>query len=426
MKKINIGILGLGNVAIGAIKILRENHDYISKKCGADVIVKKVLVSDVNKQRDIDIDKSILTTNADDILDDEDISIVLELIGGSEPALSYMKKAMRNKKHVVSANKLCIAENINELFTIADENHVMFKFEASVAGGIPIINGINQSLTANKIESIIGIINGTTNFILSSMTNDSKDFDEVLEEAKRLGYAEADPTSDVENYDAAYKLRILAKLAFGYDASESDIYTKGITSITKTDIEYATQLGYVFKALAVAKVRDDDKIELRVTPCMIKKKHPLANVSDSFNALFVNGNAVGELMFYGRGAGSLPTGSAVVSDLISIVGNVANDFIEQNIIVDRKLDLVPFEQHTSKFYIRLSVVDKAGVLSYITGSLAKNDISIKSIIQKDLDGDFNRLVLFTDKIEYGQLNAFISDVKSYDKVQKIENVFAVM
>lgn len=425
MKKINIGILGLGNVAIGTIKILRENYDYISKQCGADIVVKKILVSSIDKERDIDIDKSLLTTNPDDILLDDDISIVLELIGGLNPAYEYIKTAMEHKKHVVSANKLCISKHINEFFKIASDNDVMFKFEASVAGGIPIINGINQSLTANKIESIIGIINGTTNFILTKMTNEGKDFYDVLKEAQSLGFAEADPTSDIENHDATYKLKILSKLAFGFDAD--DIYTEGITSITKTDIEYAHQLGYVFKSLAVAKVKDDDKIELKVTPCMIKKAHPLANVSDSFNALFINGNAVGEVMFYGRGAGSLPTGSAVVSDLISIVSNSIKGINEHNIIVDRSLEKVPFNDITSKFYIRLSVLDKAGVLAYITGSLSKNGISVKSIIQKEEEKDIvNALVIFTDKITYGQLNAFIADIKTFDKVEEVKNIFSVL
>lgn len=424
MKKINIGILGLGNVAIGTIKILRENHEYISKQCGADIVVKKVLVTSIDKERDIDIDKSILTTNADDILLDDDISIVLELIGGLNPAYDYIKTALERKKHVVSANKLCISEHINEFFKISHENNVMFKFEASVAGGIPIINGINQSLTANKIESIIGIINGTTNFVLTKMTNEGKEFSDVLKEAQSLGFAEADPTSDIENHDATYKLKILSKLAFGFDAK--DIYTEGITSITKVDIDYAHNLGYVFKSLAVAKVKDD-KIELKVTPCMIKKRHPLANVSDSFNAVFINGNAVGEVMFYGRGAGSLPTGSAVVSDLISIVSNSLNGINEQNIIVDRSLEKVPFDEITSKFYIRLSVKDKPGVLAYITGSLSKNGISVKSIIQKEEEKDIvNALVIFTDKITYGQLNEFIADIKTFDKVEEVKNIFSVL
>ncbi len=426
MSRINIGILGLGNVAIGTIKILRENFNYICKKSGAEIVVKRVLVSDINKARDIDIEKELLTTNADDILCDDEISIVIELIGGCEPAFTYIKKAMENKKHVISANKLCIAENMEELFRIAQKNEVMFKFEAAVAGGIPIINGINSSLTANKIESIMGIINGTTNFILTKMTNEGKDFYEVLKEAQELGYAEADPTSDIENHDARYKLQILSKLAFGYLPTE--IYTEGITSIEKEDMSYAKQFGYTIKSLAVANVIDN-KIELRVTPTMLKNSHPLANVLDSFNALFVKGNAVGDLMFYGRGAGSMPTGSAVVSDLISVVSNMEHyDNIIDDIstIVDRHLEQVSKEEIRSKFYIRLSVIDRPGVLAFISGSLSEIGISIKSIIQKEEAEASTSLVIFTDKVKYGQVEKFIADLKTSDKVLAIKNVFSVI
>ncbi len=427
MNKINIGILGLGNVGIGTVKILKENFNHICKKSGAEIVIKKVLVSDINKDRDVELDKSILTTDAYEILNDPDISIVVELIGGLEPAFTYIKTAMENKKHVVSANKLCIAEKMSELFSIAQENGVMFKFEASVAGGVPIINGINSSLTANQIESIVGIINGTTNFILTKMTNENKDFNDVLKEAQRLGFAEADPTSDVENHDAKYKLKILTKLAFGFEADE--IYTEGITSIESSDIQYADQFGYIFKSLAVAKAKDG-KIELRVTPSMIKKSHPLANVSDSFNAILVNGNAVGELMFYGRGAGSLPTGSAVVADLIYVVSNCTknsvNVFDEISMIVDKKLTPVPRSEGTNQFYIRLSVIDKPGVLAFVAGSLSKIGISVKSIIQKEsIDDETSNLVIFTDKVKYGQIDELVKDLKTSDKVLAIKNIFSV-
>ncbi len=427
MNKIYIGVLGLGNVAAGTIEILRENFNYICKKTRTEIIVKKILVSDINKKRDIEIDKNLLTTDPNDILFDDEISIVLELIGGNQPAFNYIKTAMENKKHVVSANKLCIAENMEELFRIAQENKVIFKFEAAVAGGIPIINGINSSLTANKINSIMGIINGTTNFILSKMTNESKDFDEVLQEAQDLGYAEADPTSDVENHDAGYKLKILSKLAFGYLPDK--IYTEGITTIEKDDIAQAKQFGFVIKSLAVAKVVED-KIELRVTPCMIKHDHPLANVSDSFNALFVNGNAVGDLMFYGRGAGSLPTGSAVVSDLISVVNGmtVNYDDIHDDIetIVDRHLIEVNRNDSYSNFYIRLSVLDKPGVLAFVAGSLSNIGISIDSIVQNEESENSRSLVIFTNRVKYSQIDEFIADLRKSDKVLDIKNVFSVI
>ncbi len=428
MKKINIGILGLGNVSIGTIKILRENFSYICKKSGSEIVVKKVLVSDINKKREIDVDKSILTTDANEILFDDEISIIIELIGGLEPAFTYIKTAMENKKHVISANKHCISEKMDELFEIATKNEVMFRFEASVAGGIPIINGINNSLNANKLESIVGIINGTTNFILSKMANENKQFDEVLKEAQALGFAEADPTSDIENFDAQYKLKILSKLAFGYYPKE--IYTEGITTIEKADIEYANLFGYVVKSLAYAKVVGEG-IELRVTPCLLKKYHPLANVSDSFNALLVNGNAVGELMFYGRGAGSLPTGSAVVSDLIYVASHLLtdNDHVidEMATIVDRSLVQVADSEQESKFYIRLSVIDKPGVLAFVAGTLSKLGISIKSINQKEINDDIHSsLVIFTDRVKYGRINELVAELKASDKVAEVKNVFSVI
>ncbi len=425
MKKLNIGILGLGNVAIGTIEILKENFSYICKKSNTEIVIKRILVSDIHKKRAIDIDASLLTTNADDILLDDEISIVIELIGGLEPAFTYIKKALENKKHVISANKLCIAENMNEIFEIAEKNNVMFKFEASVAGGIPIINGINSSLNANKIESINGIINGTTNFVLTKMTNESMEFKDVLEEAQRCGYAEADPTSDIENLDAKYKLKILSKLAFGY--TPDDIYTEGITSIGKEDIEYAKEFKYVIKSLAIANVIDSN-VELRVVPCMITQTHPLANVSDSFNALFVKGNAVGELMFYGRGAGSLPTGSAVVSDLIYVVSNIRNDdrLDESTTIVDRKLEPISINKQESEFYLRMVVVDRPGVLSSIVSELSKMGISIKSIIQKEIEINKCNLVIFTHKTNYEKLHGFLNEIERLNEVAEVKNVISVL
>ncbi|MFV0518915.1 MAG: homoserine dehydrogenase [Lachnospirales bacterium] len=428
MNKIKIGLLGLGNVGIGAIKILKENYDHIYQKTGVEIEVKKILVRDLYKERDVTIDKTLLTLDPYEILNDTEISIVIELIGGEEPALTYIKKAIENKKHVISANKLCIAENMEEIFKLVRENEVMFKYEGSVAGGIPIIQGINGSLAANKIESIIGIINGTTNFILSKMTNEDKAFDEVLKEAQDLGYAEADPTSDIENFDARYKLKILSKLAFGY--LPKDIYTEGITKIEKEDIAYAKELGYIFKSLALGRVKDD-KLELRVTPCMIKKKHPLANVSDSFNALLIKGNAVDELMFYGRGAGSLPTGSAVVSDLITVVSNMAKNQIdiyeEYSTVYTNSLVQLDKAESESKFYLRLKVVNEEGVLAFITGCMAELGISIKSIIQKEVnDEDVCQLVIFVNKIKYGQMDNLLNQLENSKKVVDILNVFSVL
>ncbi len=423
MKNINIGILGLGNVGQGVIEILNENNNYISEKCQCNINIKKILVSDLNKKRDIKIGQEFLTTNADEIINNPDIDIVLELIGGIEPAKTYILEALKNGKHVISANKMCIADNSGEILKCANENNVMFKFEASVAGGIPIINEINTSLTANKIQSIVGIINGTTNYILTKMHQENCELDVALKEAQELGYAEADPTSDVENHDAMYKLKILSKLAYGYDPEE--IYTEGITEIKKSDIDYAKEFGYVIKSLAIGKVTDN-KLELRVHPAMIKKEHPLANINDSFNGLFIKGNMVGDIMLYGRGAGSLPTGSAVIADLISIIKNINNNIIEKHIIVDRGFELKSFDDYESKFYMRLLVRDELGVLAYITGTLAKNGINVLSMIQKESSKENAiNLVIFTHKIKYGNMEKFFEEVKNNDKVVAIRNVVKV-
>ena len=317
MEKVKIALLGLGNVGRGVWKILQSNGEEISKRCGYQVEVSKILVRNANKDRGIVVPDEIVTTNIDDVLNDGEIKVVVEVMGGINPAKDYILKAMAKKKHIVTANKMLLATEGDELFHKADEEGVMFNYEASVAGGIPIINSINESLTANKINKLFGIINGTTNFILTKMELEGSDFNTVLKEAQEKGYAEADPTSDIEGFDAQYKLAILSSLAFGTKIDVEKVYREGITKISDVDMEYAKNFHMVIKLLAT--VKDiDGKLQLRVHPTMIPETHPLANVYDSFNAVFVNGNAVGDLMYYGRGAGELPTGSAVMGDVLEI------------------------------------------------------------------------------------------------------------
>ena len=318
MKKVKIALLGLGNVGCGVWTILKDNEEEIAKRSGCKVEIAKILVRDRNKPRGVEVPEEIITTDFNDILNDDSIKIVVEVMGGIEPAREYMLECMGKKKQIVTANKMLLATGGDELFHKADEEGVMFNYEASVAGGIPIIQAINESLTGNKIEELYGIINGTTNFILSKMELEGSKFDDVLKEAQEKGYAEADPTSDIEGFDAQYKLAILASLAFGTKVDVEKVYREGITKITDLDMEYAKTFGMVIKLLAIVK-DTNGKLELRVHPTMIPETHPLANVHDSFNAVFIKGNAVGDLMFYGRGAGSLPTGSAVVADIVSIV-----------------------------------------------------------------------------------------------------------
>ncbi|CUU46866.1 homoserine dehydrogenase [Clostridium beijerinckii] len=427
MKKVKIALLGLGNVGRGVWMILNSNKEEIMKRCGYEVEVAKVLVRDKDKPRGIEISDELVTTDFNEILEDSSIKIVVEVMGGMEPAREYMLRCMENKKHIVTANKMLLATGGDELFEKADENGIMFSYEASVAGGIPIIKGIDESLTANKIETLYGIVNGTTNYILSKMELEGADFDDVLKEAQEKGYAEADPTSDIEGYDAQYKLAILASLAFGSKIDVKNVYREGITKIGAVDMKYAKEFKMGIKLLAIAK-ETNGKVELRVHPTMIPKKHPLSNVYDSYNAVFIRGNAVGDLMFYGRGAGDLPTGSAVVSDIVSIVRNNVetenpNPVVKNNLWEREILDMGSVE---SKFYIRATVLDESGVLGEITAILGKHNVSIRSVIQKgdEEDGQVT-IVLVTHRTSEAQIDGAVEEITSLKSVYKIDNIIRI-
>lgn len=429
MKKVKIALLGLGNVGRGVFIILQKNKEEIMKRSGYEIEIAKVLVRDINKSRGVDISDDKLTTNFEDILNDDSIKIVVEVMGGVEPAKEYMLKAMEAKKHIVTANKMLLATAGDEVFEKAEEMGVMFQYEASVAGGIPIINGINENLTANKINELYGIVNGTTNYILSKMELENLEFNDVLEEAKEKGYAEADPTSDIEGFDAQYKLAILASLAFGTKVSINDVYREGITKIKPIDMKYASDFGMAIKLLAIAK-DDNESLELRVHPTMIPETHPLANVYDSFNAIFINGNAVGDLMFYGRGAGDLPTGSAVVSDIIAILrGNIDQDNevpIIRNNLWEKKIKNI--NEVESRYYIRISVDDKPGVLGQITTIFGANRVSLKSVIQKGRKRNENvevTLVLITHKTKEYLIKDSIDKLYDLRTVKVVENLIRI-
>ena len=428
MKKVRIALLGLGNVGRGVWKILHENSEEITKRSGYKVEVAKVLVRDPKKPRGVDIPDEIITTNFNDILDDDSIKIVVEVMGGIEPAREFMLSAMSRKKHIVTANKMLLATGGDEVFAKADKEGVMFNYEASVAGGIPIIQGINESLTANKIEKLYGIVNGTTNFILSKMELEGSNFDDVLKEAQELGYAEADPTSDIEGFDAQYKLAILSSLAFGTKINVDRVYREGITKITSEDMEYAKTFGMVIKLLAIVK-EIDGKLELRVHPTMIPETHPLANVYDSFNAVFVQGNAVGDLMFYGRGAGELPTGSAVVGDIVTILRS--NVDLENTIpVVKNNLwhkEIKDIGEVSSRYYIRTTVSDKPGVLGDVTAIFGNNGVSLRSVIQKGRvkNEEEISLVLVTHDTKEEQLQNSINEIKKIDSVKRVDNIIRI-
>lgn len=423
MKKVRIALLGLGNVGKGVWNILKSNKEAIMKRSGYDIEIAKILVRDINKNRNVEVPEELLTTNAEEIFNDDSIKIVVEVIGGLEPAKDYVLNAIRRKKHVVTANKMLIATNGNQIFKEAEENGVIVNIEASVAGGIPIINGINESLTANKIEEVVGIINGTTNYILTKMTLEGMSFEEALKEAQEKGYAEADPTSDVEGHDAMYKLAILTTLAFETEVDINDIYVEGITKVKALDIEYGKELGYVIKLLAI--VKDvNGKLELRVHPTMVPNIHPLANVNDSFNAIFIKGNAVGDLMLYGRGAGELPTGSAVVGDVISVL---RNENSVENALINRYTDreIAQVEDIKSQYYLRISVKDLPGVLGKIATILGENEVSILSFIQKPKKGDFVYIVIVTHETLEGNINKSLEKMKELEEVNKVENIIRI-
>jgi len=384
-KSINVGIIGFGTVGTGTARILIENADIIRRRLGAPVVLKAISDLDVKRDRGLRLGGVKLTTEVKDIIGDPDIDIVVELIGGYKPAREFILDAIRNKKHVVTANKALLAVHGEELYAAAEKSGVTLGYEASVAGGIPILAALRNGLAANNIKSIYGIVNGTCNYILTLMTNEGRKFDEVLKEAQAKGYAEADPTFDIEGIDSAHKLAVLTMLAYGTPVKFDDIYTEGISKITPLDIDFAKDLGYKIKLLAITKMVNHE-VEARVHPTMLPEDYPIATVDGVFNALSIVGDAVGSTMFYGRGAGDMPTGSAVVSDIIDIGRDILSGsanrspvtaFRERALLKIRKMDDI-----TSCYYLRFSALDKPGVLSRVTGVLGKNNISISSMIQK--------------------------------------------
>jgi homoserine dehydrogenase len=387
MRDIHVGLIGWGTVGSGVVKILQDNGPLIERRLGSKIVVRRIADIDLETERAVKVDRRVLTKRADDVIEDPDIDIVLELIGGIEPAKSYILEAFRHGKHVVTANKALLAVHLDELCEVAQQCGVDLNFEAAVGGGIPIIRALKEGFVAERIETIFGILNGTSNYILSTMSNEGTEFSEVLRQAQAMGYAEADPSFDVEGVDAAHKLAILIKLAFGVKVPFEGIFIEGISNITPLDIEFAREFGYKIKLLAIAK-GDGELIEARVHPTMIPANHLLATVSGVFNAIFLQGNAVGETLFFGQGAGMMPTGSAVVSDVVELSRNLLKGTGERVPTLSfqgahiRETKLKDIEDIVRPYYMRFSALDRPGVLSRISGVLGKNDISIASVIQK--------------------------------------------
>jgi homoserine dehydrogenase len=410
---INIGIIGFGTVGTGTVRLLLENEDILKERLGFEINLRRVAVRDILRKRGIKVPKGVLTTDVDSLLDDPQIDIVVELIGGIDTAKDYILKAVRNGKHVVTANKALLAIKGNEIFAAAQKAGVEIGFEAAVAGGIPIIKVIREGLVANKIKAVYGIINGTSNYILTKMTEENVEFSDALKEAQDLGYAEADPTLDIEGIDSAHKLAILASLSYGIAIPYRNIYTEGISHISTQDIVFASELGYKVKLLAIAK-ESDKGIELRVHPTMLPKDYLISKVEGAFNAVYVEGDATGSTLYYGRGAGDMPTGSAVVSDIVDIARDIRKNAIGRVPIITRTgrdIRIKKIDDVVSMYYFRFSALDRPGVLSKISGILGNYNISIASVIQKGRRiGEAVPLVVLTHEAKEKDVRQAIKEI----------------
>ncbi len=428
MKPVKIGLLGLGTVGGGTVKVLKQNASEISRRAGRDIIISAAAALNLSLADDLDLQDVELTTDAYEVVRNPEIDVIVELIGGYSPACELVLEAIANGKHVVTANKALIALHGNEIFAKAQEKGVTVAFEAAVAGGIPVIKSIREGLAGNSIELVAGIINGTGNFILTEMRDKGRDFDDVLKEAQELGYAESDPTFDVEGIDAAHKLTILASIAFGIPLQFDKAYTEGITEISSRDVNYCEELGYFIKHLGITK-RLEDGIELRVHPTLIPKSRLIANVNGVMNAVLVVGDAVGPTLYYGAGAGAMPTASAVVADIVDTVRTLTTDpgnrvphlAFQANELSD--LPIVDISAIETAYYLRMRVKDETGVLADITRILADNDISIEAFLQKEAKEDTVDIVLLTDIVkEYAMNNALDTLGKLDSMTDKITRI----
>lgn len=422
---IKVGLLGLGTVGSGVYSIVNKHKESLKRKVETDLIIEKILVNTLDKKRDIDLPTEILTDKPEEVLDNPEIDLIVELIGGEEPAYQYILRAINNGKAVVTANKLVIAKYDQEIMSLAAEKGVNVSFEGSVAGGIPVIRPLKESFAANKIERIYGILNGTTNYILTKMTRDQRDFDDVLKEAQELGYAESDPTSDVSGADAAYKITILSSIAYETVIDLNDVYVEGINNIDLEDIKIADELDYVIKLLAIAKSTKDG-LDIRVHPSFIPKSHPLALVNDVYNAIYLHGDAVGDVMSYGQGAGQMPTASAVVADIIQAGKEIHHkhpDINRNNSFMNH--NIVNINQVKNSFYLRLHVKDEPGVLAKITKILGDNQVSLVSVIQKHKRNPVVPIVLVTHHVKEENIQNSLKELKDLEEVIKINNLIRV-
>ncbi|MEB1809016.1 MAG: homoserine dehydrogenase [Bacillaceae bacterium] len=426
MNGISIGLLGLGTVGTGVIRIVEGHQEELMHQVGCPVTVGKVLVRSLDKKRDVEIDENKLTENPEEVIDNPNIDVVIEVMGGVKEAKAYIVRSLQNKKHVVTANKDLMALHGAELLKIAQENGCDLYYEASVAGGIPIIRSLSEGLASDRITKMMGIVNGTTNFILTKMSKQGSSYEDVLKEAQELGFAEADPTSDVEGLDAARKMAILATLGFSMNVKLEDVVVRGITTITQEDLHYCDQLGYTMKLIGLAH-RSEGRVEVSVQPTLLPNEHPLAAVNDEFNAVYVYGEAVGETMFYGPGAGSLPTATAIVSDLVTVMKNMRLGVTGRNVIAPLyHKELKTDEEIQSKYFLRLHVVDKAGTFSAITSLFAEHGVSFEKLLQLPIkEADLAEIIIITHTTSKKTYEDIYQALNQLDVVQSVESSYRV-
>lgn len=421
MRKINIGLIGFGNVGVGVIKILREKKSFLMKKVGIDLNIKKVCDKDISSKRNVAINKALLTKNPKELINDPQIDILVELIGGIHPAKEFIIEALRKGKYIVTANKALLAQEGKELFTEAADRGKSIYFEASVCAGIPIIKTLREGLVANRFNSIFGILNGTSNFILNQMSKYNCTFKKALNEAKIKGFAEQDPSLDINGVDSAHKLILLIYLCFGRLLSLNDVFVEGISRISLSDINYAKELGFEIKLLAIAK-RENHDLEVRVHPTLISREHLLSSVDGIFNAVYVSSDLAGNLLLYGPGAGQLSAASAVVSDLIDLTQNIKAGLFRPtlNIVLDKSVKkLRRIDEFESRCYIRFMAVDKPGVLAKVSGVLAKFGISIASVTQKERrKTQVVPIVMITHEAKEKNLQAALLTISKFDAIKE--------
>lgn len=428
MKEINLALLGFGTVGSGVAVTIRENSRIIEEQLGCKLVIKHVLVRNINKYKNNNLLKGIhLTDSFNDIIEDQSLDIIIEVMGGISPAKEYIFSALKKHISVVSANKDLVSLHGPEIIHMAIEKHVNFSCEASVGGGIPILMPLHQSLATNRIDSIVGILNGTTNYILTQMMETGQSYDEALKEAQAEGFAEADPTNDVCGFDAARKLAILSSIGFRANVTFEDVIVEGITKISPNDIKYAKEMGYTIKLLTVA-LRHDNGISLNVYPAFVPKNHPMASVQGSYNAIYVTGNIVDDVMFYGRGAGSLPTASAVMGDVINTAQHILNGTAGTGMIMT-DIKRIPFYSSgklKNLYYFRLIVEDITGVLAQIASVFSDNDVSIKEVVQKRKTEGAAELVIVTENTMRQNILRVEKSLKVLPCMREVANIIRVM